>query len=170
MAPSILSVATSGNAAVRSVAAGLGGDPGNQGPGGFQGDRGAVYSFVRDAQDLWSPRAYVKASNTTTRFGWTVSLSDDGQTLTTGAYNEDSGRRRPGQRAGLQRGRGLRLLNAGCAGPRGDHGEGRKVHRTTSIARVPRSLQGGSPIRVEAPDALRGAGHRDHGTTAKDRA
>ena len=76
-----------------SVAVGLGGDQGNVGPG-FDGNRGAVYVFVRDAMDQWSTRSYVKASNTTpatsTRFGGALSLSDDGETLASGAYNEDS--------------------------------------------------------------------------------
>lgn len=52
---------------------------------------GAAYVFTRSA-GLWSQQAYVKASNTDAgdRFGTRVALSDDGATLTVGAYLEDS--------------------------------------------------------------------------------
>ncbi|MBK8170389.1 MAG: integrin [Sandaracinaceae bacterium] len=52
---------------------------------------GAVYAFTR-AGSVWTQQAYVKASNTeaTDRFGWSVSLSSDGNTLAVGAYGESS--------------------------------------------------------------------------------
>ena len=52
---------------------------------------GAVYVFVRTGVD-WSQQAYIKASNTDELdfFGWTVALSDDGNTLAVGATQEDS--------------------------------------------------------------------------------
>jgi hypothetical protein len=53
---------------------------------------GAVYVFVRDAAGQWSQQAYVKASNTGSFdwFGWTVALSDDGDTLAVSARQEES--------------------------------------------------------------------------------
>jgi hypothetical protein len=47
--------------------------------------------FSRSGSD-WSHQAYVKASNTgvNDEFGDSVSLSDDGNTLAVGAWNEDS--------------------------------------------------------------------------------
>jgi hypothetical protein len=53
---------------------------------------GAVYVFVRDAQNQWSQQAYIKASNTEwgDEFGWNVALSDDGNTLAVGSWGEDS--------------------------------------------------------------------------------
>jgi len=52
---------------------------------------GAVYVFTRSG-GAWSQQAYVKASNTDVndRFGWSVSLSGDGNTLAVGAFWEDS--------------------------------------------------------------------------------
>jgi hypothetical protein len=52
---------------------------------------GAVYVFVYDGSD-WNQQAYVKASNTgmADQFGYSVSLSDDGNTLAVGAYLEES--------------------------------------------------------------------------------
>ncbi|MBK8172994.1 MAG: hypothetical protein IPK60_22040 [Sandaracinaceae bacterium] len=52
---------------------------------------GAVYVFARVA-GVWSQQAYVKASNTETtdRFGSSVALSGDGDTLAIGAASEDS--------------------------------------------------------------------------------
>jgi len=52
---------------------------------------GAVYVFTRSA-GAWKQQAYVKASNTGAedRFGWSLALSDDGNTLAVGAYAEDS--------------------------------------------------------------------------------
>ena len=55
-------------------------------------DSGAVYVFVQDDGGTWSQQAYIKASNTDAGdwFGWSVALSDDGNTLAVGAYHEDS--------------------------------------------------------------------------------
>ncbi|OGA88285.1 MAG: hypothetical protein A2Z90_23135 [Burkholderiales bacterium GWA2_64_37] len=54
------------------------------------GSAGAVYVFTRVS--VWSQQAYVKASNTGPfdRFGQSVALSGDGNTLGVGAYMEDS--------------------------------------------------------------------------------
>jgi hypothetical protein len=51
---------------------------------------GAVYVFTRDASDVWSQQAYVKASNTDVedRFGFALDL--DSNTLAVGAHEEDS--------------------------------------------------------------------------------
>ena len=48
---------------------------------------GAVYIFVRK-NDAWSQQAYIKASNPgqSYRFGFVVSLSQDGNTLAVSAY------------------------------------------------------------------------------------
>jgi hypothetical protein len=56
---------------------------------------GAVYVFSRKGT-AWSQQAYVKASNTGERddgdtFGYTIALSDDGNTLAVGAPSEDGG-------------------------------------------------------------------------------
>ena len=55
-------------------------------------DSGAVYVFVRDGVGGWSQQAYVKASNTgaNDRFGGSVALSWDGNTLAVGASAEQS--------------------------------------------------------------------------------
>ena len=52
---------------------------------------GAVYIFVRNGT-TWAQEAYIKASNTDAGdyFGYSVSLSSDGNTLAVGAYGEDS--------------------------------------------------------------------------------
>ena len=54
-------------------------------------DAGAVYLFSRTGNS-WSQQAYIKASNTNSddRFGWSVALSADGNTLAVGAIWEDS--------------------------------------------------------------------------------
>jgi hypothetical protein len=54
-------------------------------------DAGAVYVFSR-LGTTWTQQAYVKASNTDAgdQFGWSVSLSSDGNTLAVGARSEDS--------------------------------------------------------------------------------
>ena len=55
---------------------------------------GAVYVFTRTGA-TWSQKAYIKGSNTDAGdlFGYSVGLSDDGNTLAVGAYDEDgSGR------------------------------------------------------------------------------
>ena len=66
------------------------------GIGGNQADNaaanaGAVYVFTRGGT-TWMQQVYVKASNTGTgdRFGTSVALSDDGNTLAVGAIDEDS--------------------------------------------------------------------------------
>ena len=62
---------------------------------------GAVYVFTRD-NDTWSQQAYLKASNTGEaghgdefgdgdQFGFSLTLSDDGDTLAVSAITEDSG-------------------------------------------------------------------------------
>jgi len=52
---------------------------------------GAVYVFTRN-NSSWSQQAYIKASKTRSNdfFGWSLSLSGDGNTLAVGAYLEDS--------------------------------------------------------------------------------
>jgi len=52
---------------------------------------GAVYVFTRSGV-TWFQQAYVKASNTDAddAFGWSVSLSGDGNTLAVGAWDEGS--------------------------------------------------------------------------------
>ena len=54
-------------------------------------DSGAVYIFTRSGA-LWTQQAYVKASNTaeSDRFGTSVALAADGNTLAIGAVGEDS--------------------------------------------------------------------------------
>ena len=51
---------------------------------------GAVYVFTRDSGGVWTQQAYVKSSNTDAfdRFGESVALSDDGNTLVVGAVLE----------------------------------------------------------------------------------
>ena len=63
---------------------------GNQADQSAQGS-GAVYVFARSGA-AWSQQAYIKPSNTDAddRFGYSVSLSDDGHTLAVGAIGEDS--------------------------------------------------------------------------------
>jgi hypothetical protein len=53
---------------------------------------GAVYVFARGASGVWSPQAYMKASNAEAgdNFGFAVTLSADGDTLAVGAPREDS--------------------------------------------------------------------------------
>jgi len=55
-------------------------------------ESGAVYVFTRDGGGGWSQQAYVKASNpgADDRFGVSLGLSGDGDTLAVGAYGEDS--------------------------------------------------------------------------------
>ena len=71
-------------------------DSGTTGIDGEQDDfsapnAGAVYVFVR-AGNGWSQQAFIKASNTEAgdRFGFSVALSHDGNTLAVGAMGEDS--------------------------------------------------------------------------------
>lgn len=58
---------------------------------------GAVYVYVRDAQDNWAHEEYIKATNTNTddSFGSGVALSFDGSTLAVGAWGESSGSMNP---------------------------------------------------------------------------
>ncbi len=55
-------------------------------------DSGAVYVFVRDGMGTWTQQAYVKASNTEAldRFGHSVAVSGDGNTLAVGTITERS--------------------------------------------------------------------------------
>lgn len=71
-------------------------DSSTTGIGGDQTDfsapnAGAVYIFTRTGSN-WSQQAYIKASNTgaSDRFGLSVALSHDGDTLAVGALGEDS--------------------------------------------------------------------------------
>ena len=57
------------------------------------GDSGATYLFrFNTTSSIWSQQAYIKASNThnSDRFGHSVSLNKNGNTLTVGAYREES--------------------------------------------------------------------------------
>lgn len=55
-------------------------------------ESGAVYIFAKDETGLWQQQAYIKASNADKgdRFGWDISISDDGNTLAVNAPLEDS--------------------------------------------------------------------------------
>ncbi len=77
------------------------GAPGeSSGASGVDGDEtdnsvaaaGAVYVFERDDDGSWSQQAYIKASSpdTNDRFGGTLRLSGDGNTLAVAAASEDS--------------------------------------------------------------------------------
>ncbi|OGA88286.1 MAG: hypothetical protein A2Z90_23140 [Burkholderiales bacterium GWA2_64_37] len=70
-----------------SNATGINGDQAND----AASQAGAVYVFTRSGS-TWSQQAYVKASNTQSgdRFGTSVALSGDGNTLAVGAHLEDS--------------------------------------------------------------------------------
>ena len=54
-------------------------------------ESGAVYVFTR-SDGTWTQQAYVKASNADAgdRFGYSVALAADGNTLAVGAYEESS--------------------------------------------------------------------------------
>jgi hypothetical protein len=69
-----------------SDATGINGDASNNSANGS----GAAYVFVRDSANLWSQKAYVKASNTESpdTFGGAVSIS--GSTMVVGAIREQS--------------------------------------------------------------------------------
>ncbi len=91
------SVALSGDGSTLAVGASKE-DGGASGIGGDQADNsasdsGAVYVFTRDAAGEWSQQAYIKASNAEAldRFGVSVALSDDGDSLAVGAVWERSG-------------------------------------------------------------------------------
>lgn len=53
---------------------------------------GAVYVFNQDSNGDWLQQAYIKASNPDPNdyFGYSITLSSDGDTLAVGAYGEDS--------------------------------------------------------------------------------
>ncbi len=73
-----------------SNATGINGDESNDG----SSNSGAVYVFTRSSttSGIWIQEAYIKASNTgnNDRFGQSIALSSDGNTLAVGAYFEDS--------------------------------------------------------------------------------
>lgn len=70
-----------------SNAVGIGGDQANN----SATDAGAVFVFARTGS-VWTQQAYLKASNTDPAdgFGWVMSLTADGATLSIGATREDS--------------------------------------------------------------------------------
>ena len=70
-----------------SSSTGVGGDQKNN----DTWSSGAVYVFVRDGKK-WIQKAYIKASNTgrSDNFGYSLSLSSDGNVLAVGAYREES--------------------------------------------------------------------------------
>lgn len=74
-----------------SFAETIDGDQGND-PDPDSTNYGAVYVFARDDLGDWYQQAYVKApnSNARDRFGETLALSADGDTLAVGAYGEDA--------------------------------------------------------------------------------
>ena len=87
------SVAVSGDTLVvgapgeASRATGIdGNENGNQDP-----FAGAAYVFVRDASDVWTQQAYIKASNGDAGDEFGTSMSLHGDTLVVGAPREDSG-------------------------------------------------------------------------------
>jgi len=90
-----ISVALSGDGNTLAVGAngedsgsiGVGSKPNKSAP-----NAGAVYVFTRSAGN-WKQQAYVKSSNTRAgnRFGTSVALSGDGDTLAVGAYGEAGG-------------------------------------------------------------------------------
>jgi hypothetical protein len=69
-----------------SAATGVNGDQADN----SAADAGAVYVFTRNGT-TWTQQAYVKASNAQAgdRFGFSVTLSGDGNTLAAGSYDED---------------------------------------------------------------------------------
>ena len=90
-----ISVALSGDGNTLAVGATLE-DSGARGVGANQGDNsadsaGAVYVFARTGT-AWAQQAYIKASNADAadQFGWSLSLSNDGNTLAVGAQGEAS--------------------------------------------------------------------------------
>ncbi len=70
-----------------SNASGIGGDQNDD----SAGSSGAVYVYARVAGN-WQQQAYIKASNAQSgdAFGWSVTLSDDGNTLAVGSEDESS--------------------------------------------------------------------------------
>ena len=69
-----------------SSATGIDGDQSDNSDFNF----GAVYVFVRDASEVWSQQAYIKASNANAGDGFGRSVALDGDTLAVGAFGEDS--------------------------------------------------------------------------------
>jgi trimeric autotransporter adhesin len=71
-----------------SGAAGINGNQADESANGA----GAVYVFVRSGA-TWTQQAYIKASNAGEgdRFGYSLALSDEGNTLSVGTIGEDSG-------------------------------------------------------------------------------
>jgi len=71
-----------------SIAVGVNGDQADNSAIGS----GAVYLYGRDVDNHWVQQTYLKASNTGSQdqFGYSVSLSDDGQLLAVGAVGESS--------------------------------------------------------------------------------
>jgi len=69
-----------------SAAPGVNGDQADN----SAGDAGAVYVFTRNGT-AWTQQAYVKASNAQAgdRFGFSLALSGEGNTLAAGSYDED---------------------------------------------------------------------------------
>ena len=69
-----------------SAATGVSGDQADN----SAADAGAVYVFTRNGT-AWTQQAYVKASNAQAgdRFGFSLTLSGDGNTLAAGSYDED---------------------------------------------------------------------------------
>ena len=75
-----------------SNAKGVSGDaPAQDKDDGNHDDSGAVYFFIRSGEN-WSQQVYIKASNTgkSDGFGFSVSISDDGNSLAVGARDENS--------------------------------------------------------------------------------
>lgn len=76
-------------------------DGSRTGPGATKNDNaadaGAAYVYMRSGID-WTGEVYIKASNTDAgdQFGYSVALSDDGDTLAVGARNEDGGGNKAG--------------------------------------------------------------------------
>jgi hypothetical protein len=71
-----------------SAATGIDGDQDNN----SATDAGAVYVFSRNSSAEWRQQAYIKAGNADSEdvFGWSPSLSSDGNTLAVAAQTEDS--------------------------------------------------------------------------------
>ncbi|MDQ2077958.1 FG-GAP repeat protein [Marinimicrobium sp. ABcell2] len=90
------SVKLSGDGLTLAVGA-IGETSAARGIGGNQSNReapasGAVYVFTQGGENNWSQQAYVKASNTDRLdlFGWSLALSENGNTLAVGAIDEAS--------------------------------------------------------------------------------
>lgn len=77
-----------GAASESSAVTGIGGNQAND----DAKEAGAVYVFERDEKASWLQMTYVKAPNSGVgdEFGFSVAISDDGDTLAVGAHKEDS--------------------------------------------------------------------------------